>query len=90
MDRGIRFDLLPPAIPELWEAVQEEDKWTVAGLDVVRRHVADLGVALAKRGSGVELLPISIARVKRSGASPPWRPNAVPSASLCGAGRRSR
>ena len=48
-----RCDLLPPAVPELREAVQQDDQWPVAGLDVVQLHVADLGVALAKAGVGV-------------------------------------
>ena len=49
-----RCDLLPPAVPELREAVQQEDQWPVAGLDVVQLHVADLGVALAKAGADVD------------------------------------
>ena len=47
---GERRDLPPPPEPELREAVQEDDERPVAGLDVVQRHVADLGVALAKLG----------------------------------------
>ena len=49
-----RCDLLPPAVPELREAVQQDDQRPVAGLDVVQLHVADLGVALAKGGAGVD------------------------------------
>jgi hypothetical protein len=50
-----RGDLLPPAVPELREAVQQNNEWPVAGLDVVQHHVADLGVALAKvGGDGIE------------------------------------
>ena len=49
-----RRDLLPPAVPELREAVQQDDERPVAGLDVVQLHVADLGVPLAKAGAGVD------------------------------------
>ena len=42
--------------------MQQDDQRSVAGLDVVQLHVADLGVALAKAGAG------SVARlVKVSG-----------------------
>ena len=48
-----RFDLPPPAVPELREAVQQDDQRPVAGLDVVQHHVvADLGVPVAKTGAG--------------------------------------
>ena len=43
---GERFDLEPPAVPELREAVQQEDERPLSGLDVVQLHVADVGVAL--------------------------------------------
>ena len=47
-DRGERLNLLEPAIPEFGEALQQEDQWSLAGLDVVQSHVADFGVALAQ------------------------------------------
>ena len=47
-----RRDLPPPAVPELREAVQQDDQRPVAGLDVMQPHVADLGVALPKFGLG--------------------------------------
>jgi len=51
-----RRDLQPPAVPELREAVQQDDQRPVAGLDVMELHVvADLGVALLKLGRVVEL-----------------------------------
>src|SRR5580693_613433 len=46
--RRERLDLLPPAVPELGEAVQQDDQRPVAGFDVMQPLVADLGVALAK------------------------------------------
>ena len=53
--RRERRDLQPPAVPELREAVQQDDQRSVAGLDVMEPHlVADLGVALTKFGSVVE------------------------------------
>jgi hypothetical protein len=52
---GELCDLQPPAEPELREAVQQDDKRPVAGLDVVQLHVADICEALAKLG--VRLLP---------------------------------
>ena len=48
-----RRDLPPPAVPELREAVQQNDQRPVAGLDVVQPHVADIGVALPKLGPAV-------------------------------------
>ena len=50
--RGERGDLEPPAEPELREAVQENDQRpiAIAGLDVMQRHVADVGVTLSKVG----------------------------------------
>jgi hypothetical protein len=47
-------DLPAPAVPELREAVQQDDQRPVAGLDVVHAHVADLGVALAKAAACVD------------------------------------
>jgi hypothetical protein len=47
-----RLDLLPPAVPELREAVQQEDLWSSAGLDVVQLGVADSSVALAETRIG--------------------------------------
>jgi hypothetical protein len=45
--RRERRDLQPPAVPELREAVQQDDQRPVAGLDVVELHVvSDVGVAL--------------------------------------------
>src|SRR4029078_11970693 len=43
-----RCDLLPPAVPELREAVQQDDQWSVAGLDVADVDVVDPCIALAK------------------------------------------
>ena len=51
--RRERRDLQPPAVPELREAVQQDDQRPVAGLDVMQPHVADLGVALPKFGPAV-------------------------------------
>jgi hypothetical protein len=49
-----RRDLLPPAVPELREAVEQDDERAVAGLDVVQRRVAHVGVALAEARGGVD------------------------------------
>ena len=46
--RRERRDLQPPAVPELREAVQQDDQRPVPGLDVMEPHVADFGVALPK------------------------------------------
>jgi hypothetical protein len=46
--RRERRDLQPPAVPELREAVQQDDQRPVAGLDVMELHVAELGVAVPK------------------------------------------
>ena len=47
--RRERCDLLPPAKPELREAVQQNDQRPIAGLDVMQpRVVVELGVALTK------------------------------------------
>jgi hypothetical protein len=46
--RRERFDLLPPAVPELGEAVQQENQRSLAGLHVVQSLVADLGVAFTE------------------------------------------
>jgi hypothetical protein len=43
-----RRDLQPPAVPELREAVQEAGQRSLARLDVVQRHLAEVGLALAK------------------------------------------
>ena len=49
-----RRDLQPPAVPELREAVQQDDQGPVASLDVMEPHlVAELGVALPKFGGVV-------------------------------------
>ena len=52
-----RRDLQPPAVPELREAVQQDDQRPVAGLDVMQPHVPDLGVALPKFGPAVRHKP---------------------------------
>ena len=52
-----RFDLPPPAVPELREAVQQDDQRPVAGFDVVQHRVADLRVAVAKLGPAVRHKP---------------------------------
>jgi hypothetical protein len=44
--RRERLDLQPPAVPELGEAVQQDDQRPVTGLDVMQPHIADIGVAL--------------------------------------------
>src|SRR5262249_47233357 len=44
--RRQRFDLLPPAVPELRKAVQQDDERPVSGLDVMQLYVADVGVAV--------------------------------------------
>ena len=44
--RRERLDLPPPAVPELGEAVQQDDQRPVTRLDVMQPLVADLGVAL--------------------------------------------
>jgi hypothetical protein len=41
-------DLQPPAKPELWEAVQQNDQRPIPGLDVMQVHVTHLGVTLPK------------------------------------------
>jgi len=47
--RRERCDLQPPAVPELGEAVQQDDQRPLTGLHVMQPHVvADLGVALTK------------------------------------------
>jgi hypothetical protein len=46
--RRERFNLLPPAVPELGEPVQQEDQRSIARLDVMQSYVADLGVAITK------------------------------------------
>ena len=48
--RRKRFDLLPPSVPELGEAVQQNDQRPLAGLDVVQSLVAYIGIAFAKSG----------------------------------------
>ena len=55
-----RLDLLPPAVPELREAVQQEDQRALAGLDVVERRLADLGVALAKAVTDQGLVSVGV------------------------------
>jgi hypothetical protein len=52
-----RRDLPPPAVPELREAVQENDQRPVAGLDVMQPHVPDVGVTLPKLGISVRHQP---------------------------------
>ena len=44
--RRERLDLQPPAVPELGEAVQQNDQRPLAGLDVMQSDIADLGVTL--------------------------------------------
>src|SRR6185437_6973871 len=53
--RRERLDLPPPAVPELGEAVQQDDQRPLAGLDVVQLHVAGLGVAFTKPAEPVSL-----------------------------------
>src|SRR5215510_4500281 len=53
--RRQRFDLQPPAVPELGEAVQQNDQRPVTGLDVMQPHVADLGIALTNSAEPVSL-----------------------------------
>jgi hypothetical protein len=48
-----RRDLQPPAVPELREAVQQNDERPVAGLDVMQPHVPDIGVAVPEFGPAV-------------------------------------
>src|SRR5580704_16859675 len=50
--RRERFDLQPPAVPELGEAVQQDDQRPIAGFHVMQSLVADLGVALTKLALG--------------------------------------
>src|SRR4051794_25223782 len=52
--RGERRDLSPPAVPELGEAVQQDDQRPVTSLDVMQPHVAHLGVALLELSRVVE------------------------------------
>ena len=46
--RHERRDLQPPAVPELREAVQQNDQRPVTGLDVVQALIADLGITLSE------------------------------------------
>ena len=46
--RRERFDLLPPPVPELGEAVQQDNQRPVTSLDVVQSLVAYIGIAFAK------------------------------------------
>src|SRR5919107_1473019 len=41
-----RWDLMPPLIPELWEAVQEQHERSLPRLDVVQPHIPQIGVAV--------------------------------------------
>lgn len=41
-----RRDLVPPLVPELREAVQQQHERSLARLDVVEMHVAEIGVAV--------------------------------------------
>jgi hypothetical protein len=47
-----RGDLLAPRVPELREAVEEDDQRACAGLDVVEADAGELGVAVVE-GDGV-------------------------------------
>ena len=59
-----RRDLQPPAVPELREAVQQNDQRPVAGFDVMQPHFPDVGVALPKFGPAfhISLVNASIVR----------------------------
>ena len=50
-----RLYLQPPAVPELGDAVQQDDQRALASLHVMQSLVADLGVALAKLAGRVVL-----------------------------------
>jgi hypothetical protein len=58
------LELQPPAVPELGEAVQQDDQRPLAGLDVMQSLVVDLGVALTNFAAPRVLAP----------AVPPSRP----------------
>ena len=48
-----RRDLQSPAVPELREAVQQNDQRTCTGLDVMQVHIADFRVTLPKLDTDV-------------------------------------
>lgn len=58
--RRERRDLQPPSVPELREAMQQDDQRPVAGLHVVERRVADLGVALLSSVASSPGMPIDV------------------------------
>jgi hypothetical protein len=55
--RRERLDLQSPAVPELGEAVQQDDQRPIAGLDVMQPLVADLGVAITEFAALAHGLP---------------------------------
>ena len=55
--RRQRLDLLPPAVPELGEAVQQDEQRPLTGLHVMQPLIADLGIALTKFAAVVHDLP---------------------------------
>jgi hypothetical protein len=55
-----------PAIPELREAVEQDDQWAVAGLDVVQSRLGEVGVAVAQ-------LDVVNLKRERAGLLPPGR-----------------
>src|SRR5438270_10945925 len=75
--RRERLDLPPPAVPELGEAVQQDDQRPLTGLDVVQLHVADLGVALTK-----SLEPVSLLFRRVLGCAHRYLPGVVPGMTL--------
>src|SRR4029077_15516844 len=68
--RRERLDLAPPAVPELGEAVQQDDQRSVTCLDVMQPLVADLGVAFPHAADPVSLPVLFRHLVASSGIIP--------------------
>jgi hypothetical protein len=49
-----RLELCPPPVPELGEAVEQDDQWPVTELDVVQSHVVEFGIPLTEVGALVQ------------------------------------